>query len=777
MQIINFKRISIILLLILFFITDGQSSHAAVDTAARQVESENKIQIRIEERLNNPYSVQNMQNAFDRYNSETIDSPFQGKALLQATHQYIRINPTTEAHLEALNTLDGSEDGTIVLHDFPLDYEITVEGDYYNNPTDESDLFYPVFTVIPLDYTMPSGLPYEIIEQVYQPKEEEYDVETLSLELMGWKNEDGCRDSEVVCLDSEVIEAEDPIGPQVAPPVTTKAFGRRYRPNGYVMVENTDLANTNPSVKMQPLRQAKISIGRGIWWRYTHTDNNGYFSSPKKYRGKVRIRAKWRSNIATIRKSWNEMLGIQVSDHLMTIRRSSNGRTKNIYFGDDRLWYKSTVHNGLVKYNDFAASNGINKLISGANVWVWKNGSGAAATPMFNHHRNLSSMAAIAGIGQSQVWDVVVNSVASFLINLLPARLQPDMLFTGLKRFNRASGFVSTAEIEQVVFHESGHYSHSRQAGAWHWAKLVSAEISNSILNGGSYSDGSEPSFTAGKHISLAEGWATFVEYKTMLNFYDKVRVSGTNYWTSKSNAISLMDRFDRYTVPMSLNRTDFDSWFMHGIFWDILDSSSDSLARFKNGISGSPIVNEFGGYIRDNLYLPNSNELYPVFSLLKSDVYNACDFGTDLVSAHLANGSAIEDLFHSYGHTCIDGGSGITTPGVPGNFYITNYSNGSNYLDWYSVNQANYYQIYKSSTSSSGSSYYYVRTVNAPTTSWSTYVPSNYYFKVRACNTAGCSNFTSSRLARGSSNDCDDQPIPQSTTSQKQLVDICPVQ
>lgn len=739
------KRVSKALMLALTLVMSSQGMSAVTkeNLVARQQESSDQERIYIGEKLDNPYSLSNMQQAFNQYNTLNKTSSFSTKTTLQATHKYIQINPVDESDLTLLSNLDGADNGSIVLHDFPLDYEITYEGDYYVNPVDESDLYHPVYTVIPVNYIMPKGLPYVTLDLLYQPTEEEYEVETLSLESAGWENEVGCRDSEVVCSEFEMVTEEPAEGPQIQSSKTqveAKLFGRRYRPSGYVMVQNTD------NNAMEPLRQAKISIGRGIWWRYTYTDNNGYFSAPKRYRGKVRIRAKWRSNIATIRKSWNEMLGVQVSDHLMTMTRSSNGKTKNIYFGDDRLWYKGTVHNALVKYNDFASANGINKLISGANVWVWKNGDGSAATPMFNRHKHLSSISSIAGVGQSKVWDVVINSVASFVINLLPQRLQPDMLFTGLKDYRRTSTQVSTDEIEQVVFHESAHYSHSVQAGIWNWAKLVASEVSNSIAHGHPYVDGSEPSFTAAKQISLAEGWANFVEVKAMLEKNGRYRDGFS--WLSTTTTRSRMNNFDMYTVPMTVTRTEFDSWFMHGIFWDIVDSQTDVIGRLRTGTTGSPVSNSFLGYIKDNLLVSSSNELYPIFSLLKSDVYTGCDFGQDLVNARPAQGPTIEELFHSYGYTCVDGGNGISTPSVPSSFYITTYDNGSNYLNWSSSSSADYYQIYKSSTSSSSSSYYLFSTVSAPTTARNVYVSSNAYFKVRACNQAGCSGFTYPRLA-----------------------------
>ncbi|MEO1410233.1 MAG: hypothetical protein AAFW73_10155 [Bacteroidota bacterium] len=55
----------------------------------------------------------------------------------------------------------------MVLHDYPLDYEILKEGEYYIHPEHEGDLFHPVYTVIPIGESLPGGLHYEIIEKLY----------------------------------------------------------------------------------------------------------------------------------------------------------------------------------------------------------------------------------------------------------------------------------------------------------------------------------------------------------------------------------------------------------------------------------------------------------------------------------------------------------------------------------------------------------------------------------------------------------------------------------
>ncbi|WP_395377034.1 hypothetical protein [Marinicella sp. W31] len=683
------------------------------------VESQGQSRIELGVRLQNPYSVENMREAFTLYHNATRTSTLM--PAIRATHQYIEIMPSTEAHLQVLDALDAQ--GVLTLHDYPLDHAIDAEGDYYVMPVDENDLYHPVYTLIPKGYQFSSPLPFTVLEDVYEPTEEQFDVESLALAMAGWDTELDCARG-VDCNDPEELLR------MFQQPRQERLFGSRYRPHGYVKVRNTETGGWDN------LKRAKISIGRGIWWRYTHTDNNGHFVSPKKYRGKVRIRAKWRSNIATIRKSWNELLGIQVSDHMMTIKKSSNGRTKYIEQNDERLWYKGTVHNGLVKYNDYVTARGVNEPIHNANVWVWKNGSGAASTPMLFRYGNLPQIIALANIGASNVWDVLANALAGFAIQLVPPHLRPDQIYSGLKR-KKVNGQINTAKIQQIVLHESAHYSHAEKAGSYLWAKLFAAELANSFHHGDSYVDGSQPSYTRGRLIALAEGWATFLEYKAMNFYYDKAFEGEESY-----DPVAHMEGFDMYTRPMSEDRSDNQSWFLTGLMWDIHDSSNDSSNRLRNGTSGANI-----GFLTDELHLQDQGVLYPVFRGLRSDVEDACEYGQYLENVYNP-GPAIETLFASYDYDCVDagpgGGGGNSIPGTPGNFNITTYGGGINVLNWLPVGQADNYEVWRSFCL--GCTFNKIATINGH--SYQANVFNNTYYRVRACNNLGCSGYTAARLA-----------------------------
>lgn len=403
----------------------------------------------------NPYTVSNMQTAAtlvaqeegndhgDIFLADNFVRRRTAVTNIAATHKYVKITPRSDADVEYLQGLDDNSNDEIVLHDHPLDYEVLTEGNYYVQVDYDSvsDLS-PVYVVLPVNYNLRSGIVYTVLDYLYETADNDEDdaIELKALEESGLDLES----AEPKLMENYHLRGRRRLQSHQERELL---FGRKYRPQGCVKIWDTTLGSGGG---WAPLRQAKISIGRLVWWRYVHTDNNGCFTAPKRYRGTVSIRAKWRSNAATIRTSWNEMLGIAVSDGLMKIKRSDNPKTKYIPRSDDRLWNKGTVHNAIIKYNDYAASEGISKRISGANVWVWKNGSGSASAPMLKKLPALSIMASIAGFTSAGFFSSMANFLFGMLITrLVPVHLRPDMIYSGLKNKD-------TKWVEYKVFHESG---------------------------------------------------------------------------------------------------------------------------------------------------------------------------------------------------------------------------------------------------------------------------------------------------------------------------------
>jgi hypothetical protein len=510
------------------------------------------------------------------------------------------------------------------------------------------------YTLIPIDYQFPSPVPYVIISEIYEPTEEEFDVETVALFFAGWQED-------LLADEIDVNEETLPfyLNNTAENQVESRLFGKRYRPSGRVTVFNTD------SGSAEPLLKAKISIGRNFFWRNTYTSNNGNFEAPKKYRGKVRIRAKWRGETATIRRTLNELAGLWVSDHLMTITRGNNGATKNIVYGEahdgafgvdmvgGHLWYKGTVHNGLRKYNDFASSNGISHRVNSANTWCFAKGD-ASSAPMLKRFPQLATLSTVANIGQANFWSVMTNVAAGFAIQLVPVHLRPDFIYGGLRNKTLVVGGQSnTVRIHQTVFHESSHFSHASKAGAWFWAQNFASQMSNNISFNNPYYAGVSPSQQAGRIIALAEGWANFCEFKITSTIYNRayMNIGGFRSMHNLAGVSNNLETFNKYDVPMVVtNITDNQHWFAHGVMWDVMDNVVDdptiSRRRTSDGLPLNGIIDEC--FIGNS---SNANDLAPLFNRLNGNVETPAELRDALVSAFPAQARQIISLFESYGY------------------------------------------------------------------------------------------------------------------------------
>lgn len=82
---------------------------------------------------------------------------------IQPTHTYMRFLPNNEEEWEILKS-----DTTLVLYDFPLDYEIANLGTYYHDPSLPADAITWQYCVVPIGHTIPN-IVNEFLYEVYLP--------------------------------------------------------------------------------------------------------------------------------------------------------------------------------------------------------------------------------------------------------------------------------------------------------------------------------------------------------------------------------------------------------------------------------------------------------------------------------------------------------------------------------------------------------------------------------------------------------------------------------
>lgn len=200
------------------------------------------------EKLNNPYSLANMQAAYD----ELCSTKSVVSNDLEATDLYVRFLPKDSTDIAFLQSLD------LELFDFPLDYDIEQYGDYYHDPViPETEITWQ-YTKVKPDFDFPD-MQYEILDECYIPEDDE--SLTKSSPYSGFAEE-----LEIMAINLADLPAEYSV-------VETKASVKKY-PAGYVKVDN--------GKSYEPVKGVKVRCHYFLKWTSDYTDDNGYYKMCEK---------------------------------------------------------------------------------------------------------------------------------------------------------------------------------------------------------------------------------------------------------------------------------------------------------------------------------------------------------------------------------------------------------------------------------------------------------------------------------------------------------------
>ena len=121
------------------------------------------------EKLENPYSIANMEKAY----ADLIKTRAAGDFKIETTDLYVRFLPKDSTEL-----LELQKDTLLELFDYPLDYDIEVEGTYYHDPSIPEGQITWLYTTVKPDYEFPA-IQYEILEKCFIPNEDDLDDEWI----------------------------------------------------------------------------------------------------------------------------------------------------------------------------------------------------------------------------------------------------------------------------------------------------------------------------------------------------------------------------------------------------------------------------------------------------------------------------------------------------------------------------------------------------------------------------------------------------------------------
>lgn len=423
------------------------------------------------ERLNNPYSVQNMQAA---YNQVMATRGEMDGLTLQPNLLYVRFLPKDSADVVFLR-----ESG-LELFDHPLDYDIVVIGDSYHDPSLPDTAFTWQYTCVKPDFTFPD-MTYEVIEECFVP-----DEETSSTRAgFGWDEveEAAFRNAD---LPEKYLQHDTS---------TTRASASQKKcPYGTLTLRD------DYRVESWPIKGAKIRCHSFVKICTTHTDGNGHYEMTKSFSGKTYFSIIY-DNIKGFG-IWENNMFLSSAVHNFGDREWNFSKT---VYEKDSKWVLAVINTAAYEYYEMCKSEGINLPPNDLKISCFKGTDGMTSAPMLQHLVGFS----FAGIGIDATLETVLGTICPALVcgQLLLAAALPDITIGGYVQDKDKYGV-----LHAKIWHELSHASHFSQVGEVYWGRYI-----NHIVTHGGY--GTSSNSTGWNICELGESWAyanELYDYRSM---------------------------------------------------------------------------------------------------------------------------------------------------------------------------------------------------------------------------------------------------------------------
>jgi hypothetical protein len=591
--------------------------------------------------LNNPYSVTNMQQASVNLYGNSVG--------ISSNKTYIRFKPANTAQLEQLDNLD------LDLYDYPLDYEVIQEGDFYDQglPTEEIPWFY---TVVDPSFTPPAGIQYEILGNLYVPSDDVY-LEDEAFRITGNAvDTSGCStqtsmstqsvqtQSTIICRQQHcpegyiwnsslcqcVLNTSCPTGyhwdgttcvPNTPPPppVSSQPLGRILVHDNAIGIGGSDVA----------VRRTRIVLKRFLKIDRTYTDDNGNFVSNKHFRNKVDIVVKFKNNsirTTSIRGAGYWQMFFPVKHGIGKYKGNLNSIPPFVFTEPSdrasrgyRNWWAAQLMNANAEYSQMATALGTGQLPSDLRVVLtnWRRGSGGGSTVM-NYHRNNETDPPREFL-EYFIADPQTTTGASILNNIQGGYFHYIDISLGY-RVNTAW---TSDHVKALMYHEMSHAAHFQKVGQQWWNSLVYAEeftikqwrLYPDLVPYGNGTDG-----TASEYISLAESWAEHLARVMCDRAYGANSRLVLGYTRNYNNDDPVQGLSSHLNYLEDYDPNDLNNpfhWIPEGLYYDLFDVRNeqafpiaDGVQNFSNGQMFSALeadVNSMPQY-RERLIGQNPN-------------------------------------------------------------------------------------------------------------------------------------------------------------------------
>lgn len=442
---------------------DGDNLHG--DVAGERLRGE----IVLGDRLENPYTTVNMRKAYS-----SLYPTKSSRDAVETTHLYVRFLPADADELGSLHDMG------LVLYDYPLDYEILVDGDYYHDPAiAEGDITWQ-YSVVEKDFVFPR-IRYEVLDECcisesdYITRASDVDFDALEREAFRITGNEGL--------------LED----------ATKAA--KHIPEGRLTVSDPDFNNGQKAgvAGIRVVANVFVKIAKG------YTDADGYFKLNKGFSAsKIRYRAVFE----------NER-GFDIGFNFVLVPASVASLGKHssewmeVHFDrneDPLAWRRAIVNNAMYEYwSDCVKDAAVSAPPEDLRIWI-----------MDSMTDDYTLM-----LHQGAVWD------GSFLDDKFPAIVRilklfmPDILIG-------AGDFKYASDLYRDVYHEAAHASHFSQAGKAYWNNYAASMAANAITGNDRFGTGESE---LDGYSGIAEMWAYYYGSRYYNRRYDADGVFGSDCW------------------------------------------------------------------------------------------------------------------------------------------------------------------------------------------------------------------------------------------------------
>jgi len=547
---------------------------------------------KIGKKLPNPFTVENMQNAFNQLSREKTETE------LETNQLYVRFFPETTEESKEL------EEQGLILWDIPLDVEVEQYGTAFHDPASPNTTMTWLYTTVKPDYKF-GKIKHEIIDSLFLPNlvsEEGKRTKSLFNEFSS---------DDLISKSLNLLGYEDDV--DSAP----KRASSKYTPKGYIKVQQ----NINGTITNVAVKKAKV---RSRWWfdiGTGYTDDNGYFSCNETYRKNrdVNIIIIFENEYVDIR----GIKGLNFLDIFFTERKNigefENGSLENINYtfnnssdlnsSNKRFWMACHTLNAIREHHVYCSQEGIQAPPLGLNMWLTNAGkkghslSTDAAAPMLKQMGNSSMI-----LDATKLF-LVTSGHPWFAVSLqVLLQYPPDITYN--YSGSAAAENIYSDKIAQTLFHELSHASHYNKVRNTFWTPYISY-----VVQHGGYGDANT---NGSGRIAISEAWADFCGSRFAHLRYGNTTSIGNTWITEIENFIP---------------NSGIYGWIPDGVYHDLTD----------NGIepTSTSVIDNVSGY-----------SIAQCFGSMDVDVVSVTGYKTRFISEYGSSQQTnINLLFKSYGY------------------------------------------------------------------------------------------------------------------------------